>query len=82
MESSYHGVITPQCIDKILSNNTFLETRIRRLFDGLIFVEKGLGGHVQRMLIIGRVCILVEILSKLFGKNEGKSKVKCSQLAL
>ena len=37
---------------------------------------------MQPMLIIGRVCILAEILSKLFGKNEGKSKVKCSQLAL
>ena len=50
MESSKHGIITPQCVDKMLSNNTFLETRIQRLLDGLIFVEKGLGVHVQRIL--------------------------------
>ena len=43
-------IITPQCVDKMLSNNTFLETRIQRLLDGLIFVEKGLGVHVQCML--------------------------------
>ena len=36
------------------SNNIFLETRIQRLLDGLIFVEKGLGVHVQRMLKMGR----------------------------
>ena len=34
----------------MLSNNTFLETRIQRLLDGLIFVEKVLGVHLQRML--------------------------------
>ena len=38
----------------MLSNNTFLKTRIQRLFDGLIFVKKGLGVHVQRMLEISR----------------------------
>ena len=38
----------------MLSNNTFLGTRIQRLLDGLIFVEKGLGVHVQRMLKMGR----------------------------
>ena len=38
----------------MLSNNTFLETRIQRLLDGLIFVEKGLGVHVQRMLKMSR----------------------------
>ena len=36
----------------MLSNNTFLETRIQRLLDGLIFGEKGFGVHVQRMLKI------------------------------
>ena len=36
------------------SNNTFSETRIQRLLDGLIFVEKGLGVHVQRMLKMSR----------------------------
>ena len=34
----------------MLSNDTFLETRIQRLLDGLNFAEKGLGLHVQRML--------------------------------
>ena len=38
----------------MLSNDTFLETRIQRLLDGLIFVEKGLGVHVQRMLKMSR----------------------------
>ena len=57
----------------MLSNDTFLETRIQRLLDGLIFVEKGLGVHVQRMLKMSRVYTLAEILSKIFvKKNEGK----------
>ena len=34
----------------MLPNNTFLETRIQRLLDGLISVKMGLGVHVQRML--------------------------------
>ena len=34
----------------MLSNNTVSETRIQRLLDTLIFVEKKLGVHVQRML--------------------------------
>ena len=38
----------------MLSNNTFLESRIQRLIDGLIFVEKGLSVHMQRMLIMSR----------------------------
>ena len=38
----------------MLSNNIFLETRIQRLLDGLIFVEKGLGVHVQRVLKMDR----------------------------
>ena len=54
MESSKHGIITPQCVDKMLSNKTILKTRIQRLHDGLIFVEKGRGLHVQRMLKMGR----------------------------
>ena len=49
----------------MLSNNTFLETRIQRLLDGLIFV--------QRMLKMSRVYTLAEVLSKIFvKKNEGK----------
>ena len=31
LESSEHGIITPQCVDKMLSNYTFLETRIHYL---------------------------------------------------
>ena len=38
----------------MLTNDIFLETRIQRLLNGLIFVEKGLGVHVQRMLKMGR----------------------------
>ena len=38
----------------MLSNNTFLETRIQRLSDGLIFIKKGLRVHVQRMLKMSR----------------------------
>ena len=54
LESSYHDIITPKCVDKMLSNNTFLETRIQRILDGLTFVEKGFGVHVQRMLKMSR----------------------------
>ena len=32
--------MTPQCVDKMLSNNTFLGTKIQQLLDGLILVEK------------------------------------------
>ena len=56
----------------MLSNKTFLETRIQRLLDGLSFVEKGLGVHVQCMLKMSRLYTLAEILSKIFVKNEGK----------
>ena len=38
----------------MLSDYTFLETRIQRLLDGLLFVEKGLGVHVQHMLKVSR----------------------------
>ena len=54
LESSEHGIITPQCADKMLSNNIFSETRIQRLLGGLIFFEKRLGVHVQRMLKMSR----------------------------
>ena len=53
----------------MLSNYSFLETRIQRLLDGLIFVEKELGVHVQRMLKMSRVYTLAEILSKIFVKK-------------
>ena len=56
----------------MLSNNTFLETRIQRLLDGLIFVEKGLGVHVQRMLKMSRIYTLAEILNKMFVKKRRK----------
>ena len=38
----------------MLRNNTFLETRIKRLLDSLIYVKKGLGVHVQHMRIMSR----------------------------
>ena len=56
----------------MLSNNPFLETRIQRLHDGLIFVQKGLGMHVQRMLKISKVYTLAEIISKIFVKKRRK----------
>ena len=56
----------------MLSNNTFFETRIQRLRDGLVFVEKGLGVDVQRMLKMSRVYILAEILTKILGKKRRK----------
>ena len=52
----------------MLSNNTFLVTRIQWLLDGLIFVEKELGIHVQCMLKMSRVYTLTEILSRIFVK--------------
>ena len=62
-------MISPQCVDIMLSNNTFLETRIQRLLDGLIFVENGLGVYVQHVLKMSRFYTLAEILSKLFVKK-------------
>ena len=56
----------------MLSNNTFLETKIQRLLDGLFFVEKGLGVHMQNMLKMSRVYTLAEILSKIFVKIQKK----------
>ena len=55
----------------MLSNNTFFETRIQQLLDGLIFVKNGIGVHVLKKWI--RFYTLTEILSKIFvKKNEGK----------
>ena len=56
----------------MLSNNTFLETIIQWLLDGLIYVEKGLGVHVQRMLKMSRFYTLAKILSKIFVKKRRK----------
>ena len=53
----------------MLSNNSFLQARIQRLLDGLIFVEKGLGVHVQRILKMRKVYKLAEISSKIFVKK-------------
>ena len=61
--------MTPQGVDKMLSNNTFLETRIQGLLDGLFFVQKRLGVHVQRMLKMSKVYTLAENLSKIFAKK-------------
>ena len=56
----------------MLSSNPFLENRIQRLLNDLIFVENGLGVHVQRMPKMGRVYTLAEILSKIFVKKQRK----------
>ena len=48
----------------MLSNNTFLETRIQWLFDGLFFAEKGFGVHVQCMLKMSRYYTLTEIFQQ------------------
>ena len=56
----------------MLSKNTFLETRIQRLLDGLIFVEKRLSVHVQRMLKMSRGLYTGgNFKQKYFEKNEG-----------
>ena len=54
----------------MLSNNTFLETKIQGLLDRLVFVEKGLGVHVQRLLKKSRVVAVN--LSKIFVKKRRK----------
>ena len=46
-----HGIITPQRVNKSLSNNTFVETRIQPLHDGLFNFEKVLDIHVQRIML-------------------------------
>ena len=46
--------LTLQCVNKRLSNNTFLETIIQPLHDGWFTSEKVLGRHVQRMLETSR----------------------------
>ena len=40
LEISLHVIITPQCVDKMRSNNTVLETRIQWQLDGLFFCRK------------------------------------------
>ena len=57
----------------MLSNNTFLETTIQQLLYGLIFVEKGLGVHVQRMLKMSRGLYTGgNLKQKKMEKSEGK----------
>ena len=56
----------------MLSSYTFLETRIQRLLDGLIFVKKGISVHVQHMLKMSRGLYTAEILSKILGKKRRK----------
>ena len=38
----------------MLTNNTFLETRVQGLLDGLVFVERSLVVHVQCVLKMNR----------------------------
>ena len=52
----------------MLSNDTFLE--IQWLLGGLMFIKKGCGVHVQRMLKMDRIYTLVEIFSKIFGEKK------------
>ena len=47
----------------------FLKTRIQRLLDDLIFAEKRLGVHVQRMLKMSRAYTLAGISSKIVVKK-------------
>ena len=54
------------------SNNTFLETRIQRLLDGIIFAVKRLSVYMQRMLKMSRFYTLAEFLSKIFVKRRRK----------
>ena len=75
MKSSEHGIITPQCVDKMLSNDTFLETKNQGLLDGLILSKKDSSCTSSACSKWGRVYTLAEILSKIFvKKNEGKSE--------
>ena len=41
-------------MDKLLSNNNFLETRIELLYDGMFIVGKVLGVYLQCMLEMSR----------------------------
>ena len=56
----------------MLSNNIFLETRIQRLLDGLIFLKKDLACTCSACSKTVRVYILAEILSKILGKKRRK----------
>ena len=61
-------------LDKMLSNNTFLETRVQGLLDGLVFVERSLGVHVQCVLKMNRFYTLDAILRFCFVKYDVKLK--------
>ena len=57
----------------MLSNNTFLETTIQRLLGGLMFVEKAVGVHVQRVLKMSRGLYAGgNFKAKYLEKSEGK----------
>ena len=56
----------------MLSDNTFLETRIQRLLDGLIFVEKELGMHVQHMLKMSRGLYTGGNFEQILGEKQRK----------
>ena len=60
----------------MLSDYTFLETRIQRLLDDLFFVEKGLGVHVQHMLKMSRGLYT----GGNFKQNTGKKRRKIGDL--
>ena len=56
----------------MLSNNTFLETSIQQLLDGLSSVEKGLREQCSACSKRVGVYTLAEIVSKMFGKSRGE----------
>ena len=56
----------------MLSNITFLETRIQRLLAGVFFVGKGLGVNVQRMLKMSRGLYTGGNFKRNTCKSEGK----------
>ena len=56
----------------MLLSYTFVETKTQRLLDGLIFVKKGLGVHVQHMLKMSRDLYTGGNFKQNTWKNEGK----------
>ena len=61
--------MNPQCVDKMLSNNTVLETRNQPLHDDSFIFENILGVYVQRMLEMNRFLYTGVNFNQNFGKN-------------
>ena len=56
----------------MLSSNIFLETRIQRLLDGLIFVEQRIGVHMQCMLKMSKGLYTGRNFKKILEKKRRK----------